>query len=129
MQTLIEETDHLEAEPGPAFAATPPGKGTPALDRRLQLSKELPDDVVFVDLLEYAHYSQPHGGKGDPKGNGVCWHSCYGAAGAVGGVAGTMEPIADAVRAVASGSGEAAVAGGPRGDRPRRARRSGDVCG
>jgi CHAT domain-containing protein len=29
-----------------------------------QLSKELPEGVAFIDLVEYAHYSPPQGGKG-----------------------------------------------------------------
>jgi CHAT domain-containing protein/tetratricopeptide (TPR) repeat protein len=67
VQRLTEERDRLEADLARRSSDLRQDKERQRLSPE-QLSKELPQDVAFVDLLEYAHYSPPRGGKGTPQG-------------------------------------------------------------
>jgi CHAT domain-containing protein len=67
VQALTEERDRLEADLARRSSDLRRDKERQRLSAG-QLSRELPKDVVFVDLLEYAHYSPPRGGKGKLQG-------------------------------------------------------------
>jgi CHAT domain-containing protein/tetratricopeptide (TPR) repeat protein len=67
LQALTEERDRLEADLARRSSDLPEKMKRQRLSAE-QLSQELPQAVAFVDLLEYAHYSPPRGGKGKPRG-------------------------------------------------------------
>jgi CHAT domain-containing protein len=63
VQTLTDERDRLEARLARRSSDLPQKMKRQRLSPG-QLSRELPEGVAFVDLLEYTHYSLPRGGKG-----------------------------------------------------------------
>jgi tetratricopeptide (TPR) repeat protein len=63
LQRLTEERDRLEAHLARRSSDLPQKMKRRRLTPE-QLSRELPQGVAFVDLLEYSHYSPPKGGKG-----------------------------------------------------------------
>jgi CHAT domain-containing protein len=67
VQTLTDERDRLEADLARRSSDLPQKMKRRRLSPE-QLSKELPGDVAFVDLLEYTHQSPPRGGKGKFQG-------------------------------------------------------------
>jgi hypothetical protein len=64
VQRLTDEKDRLEADLARRSSDLRQDKERQRLSPE-QLSKELPEGVAFVDLLEYWHYSPPRGGKGN----------------------------------------------------------------
>jgi CHAT domain-containing protein/tetratricopeptide (TPR) repeat protein len=67
LQRLSDERDRLEADLARRSSHLPEKMKQQRLSAE-QLSRDLPKDVAFVDLLEYVHFSPPRGGKGKPRG-------------------------------------------------------------
>jgi CHAT domain-containing protein len=67
VQRLTEERDRLEADLARRSSLLRQEKERRRLSPQ-QLSKELPEGVAFVDLLEYWHVNPPRGGKGKFQG-------------------------------------------------------------
>jgi CHAT domain-containing protein/tetratricopeptide (TPR) repeat protein len=66
VQRLTDERDRLEADLARRSSQLRREKERRRLSPQ-QLSRELPQGVAFVDLLEYTHYTPPRGGKGKPQ--------------------------------------------------------------
>jgi CHAT domain-containing protein len=64
VQRLSEERDRLEADLARRSSQLRRDKERQHLSPQ-QLSRALPQDVAFIDLLEYSHYTPPRGGKGN----------------------------------------------------------------
>jgi CHAT domain-containing protein len=67
VQALTDERDRLEADLARRSSELPQKMKRRRLSPE-QLSRELPQGVAFVDLLEYSHYSPPRAGKGKAQG-------------------------------------------------------------
>jgi CHAT domain-containing protein/tetratricopeptide (TPR) repeat protein len=67
VQRLTDERDRLEADLSRRSSDLRQDKERGRLSPE-QLSRELPQDIAFVDLLEYLHFTPPRGGKGMPQG-------------------------------------------------------------
>jgi CHAT domain-containing protein len=66
VQRLTDERDRLEADLARRSSDLRQDKERQRLTPE-QLSRELPEGVAFVDLLEYWHMNPPRGGKGKPQ--------------------------------------------------------------
>jgi CHAT domain-containing protein/tetratricopeptide (TPR) repeat protein len=66
IQVLSDERDRLEADLARRSSDLRQDKERRRLSPQ-QLSQELPNDVAFVDLLEYSYFTTPKGGKGKPQ--------------------------------------------------------------
>jgi CHAT domain-containing protein/tetratricopeptide (TPR) repeat protein len=64
LQRLTDERDRLEAGLARRSSDLPQKMNQQRLSPE-RLSRELPEGVAFVDLLEYTHFTPPRGGKGE----------------------------------------------------------------